>query len=189
MCIRGEKVDAVVLYGTDVLIQRRQAYDLLALAAAEQWGLSPLPPMERGAHGKPCFAGRGEYQFNLSHSGSLALCALDRLPVGVDIQIVRTWRPGLLRRVCSETELDWVNRGEEVWSRFTQLWALKESRVKYSAEGLTRPIAGIRVPLPECLERPYFLDGLWFRAYEGDGWRGAVCGENPPPDGIRWIIF
>lgn len=179
----------MILYGADGLTGRQQAYELLRLAAAEQWGSQTLPPIRRGGHGKPCFAGLERRQFNLSHSGPLALCVLDGAPVGVDIQVVKAWRPSLPARVCSEAELAWLGQGEEFWPRFTLLWALKESRVKYSGEGLTRRIAGIRVPLPERLDAPCRLEGLWFRAYEGDGWRGAVCGRTPPPDEIRWVTL
>lgn len=179
----------MVLYGAEGLTQRRQAYELLRLAAEEQWGLSTLPQIQRGGRGKPCFAGAEGRHFNLSHSGALALCALDGAPVGADIQVVKTWRPGLPARVCSGAELDWLGQGEEFWPRFTLLWTLKECRVKYSGEGLTRKISGIRVPLPERLDEPCRLEGLWFRTYEGAGWRGAVCGETLPPDAIRWVVL
>ena len=33
----------MILYGADGLTRRAQAHRLLALAAAEHWGLSPLP--------------------------------------------------------------------------------------------------------------------------------------------------
>ena len=167
------------------LLKRRQAYDLLAAAAAEQWGWKSLPPMERGEQGKPRFPGENGREFNLSHSGSLALCALDGAPVGVDIQIVRTWRPGLPDRVCSPEERAWLGEGADFWLRFTQLWTMKECRVKQSGQGLTVPIRGIRIPLPREGERLIRLDGLWFGLYGGAGWRGAACGLAPPPEKIR----
>lgn len=179
----------MILYGADGLTQRRQAYELLRLAAAEQWGYSSLPPILRDGHGKPHFAGQEPHHFNLSHSGGLALCVLDDAPVGVDIQIVKAWRPSLPARACSQEELAWLGQGEDFWPRFTLLWALKESRVKCSGEGLTRRIAGIRVPLPEHPDGPYALENLWFQAYQGDGWRGAVCGRTPPPAEIRWMVL
>lgn len=83
----------MILYGAEGLTARDQAHRLLALAAAEHWGLSPLPALDRAEHGKPFFPGLPERQFNLSHSGPLALCALDRRPVGVDIQTVGPHRP------------------------------------------------------------------------------------------------
>lgn len=177
----------MVLYGMKGLRERRQAYNLLAAAAKEHWGLSPLPPMERGEKGKPSFLGEVGREFNLTHSGSLALCALDSAPVGVDIQIIKAWRPSLPGRVCAQEELVWLDAGEDRWARFTQLWALKECRVKYSGEGLPRSIADIRVPLPENGREGYVLDGLCYRVYQGEGWRAAVCGRTMPPEMIQWI--
>ena len=87
-----------MVYGADGLTRRAQARDLLALAAAEHWGLSPLPELHRAAHGKPCFPREMGRHFNLSHSGPLALCVLDDAPAGADIQVVKRWRPTLPRQ-------------------------------------------------------------------------------------------
>lgn len=174
----------MILYGAEGLTARDQAHRLLALAAAEHWGLSPLPALDRAEHGKPFFPGLPERQFNLSHSGPLALCALDRRPVGVDIQVVGPHRPRILQRVCSQEERVWLAEQRDLWAAFAQLWALKESRAKYTGAGLTSPIAEIRVPLPA--PGVLTLDGLHFRVYSGPGWRAAACGESPPPVGILW---
>ena len=179
----------MVIYGAGGLTQRQQARLLLARAANEQWGFSPLPALARGPHGKPFFPGLDGFEFNLTHSGSLALCALSQEPVVVDIQLVKSWRSGLPRRVCSDQELDWVEQGTDRWERFSQLWALKECLVKLHGTGLTRPISGIRVPLPETDGSLLEQDGIWFRTYCGEGWRGAACGLEKPPESIRWIIL
>ena len=98
----------MVIYGARDLTARSQARDLLAQAAAAEWGLSPLPDIARHPGGKPYFPDHPSLHFNLSHSGGLALCALDAAPVGVDIQVVKTLRPALPRRVCSPEELAWL---------------------------------------------------------------------------------
>lgn len=177
------------LYGTRNLTLRSQAYGLLERGAATHWGLSPLPPILRTSQGKPFFADFPEFQFNLSHSGSLALCALDQAPVGVDIQIIKQWRPTLPARTCSPEELHWLNTSGDFWSQFTLLWALKECRVKQSGTGLSQTIAKINVPLPQKGIDLYQLDALWFRVYSGEGWRAAACGLCPPPVEITWITL
>ena len=172
----------MVIYGAEGLESRAQAWDLLALAAAEYWGLSPLPETARAPGGKPYFPGKPELRFNLSHSGALALCALDSRPVGVDIQVVKQWRPTLPRRVCTREELAWLEGQPRFWPAFTRLWALKEARAKAGGRGLTRPIREIRVPLPGAGAAR--LDGLWFGCYQGPGWAAAVCGHSEPPEKI-----
>lgn len=170
----------MVIYSAGGLTSRARARELLALAAAEHWGLTPLPEIARRKGGKPFFPGRKELHFNLSHSGSLALCALDSAPVGVDIQVVKEWRPGLPERVCSPGELAWLKGQPELWPAFTLLWTLKEARAKESGRGLTSSIRDIRIPLPG--PEPVLLDGLWFGTWSGPGWAAAVCGHSKPPE-------
>ena len=170
----------MVIYHAKGLTARSQARDLLALAVKECWGLSPLPEIARRKGGKPYFPGHEDFHFNLSHSGNLALCALDGAPVGADIQTVKEWRPGLPERVCSQPELSWLEGQSDLWPAFTLLWALKEARAKESGLGLTTSIREIRVPPPET--DPVLFDGLWFRSWSGPGWAAAVCGHSEPPE-------
>lgn len=174
----------MTIYGARGLTGRGQARALLALAAREEWGLPSLPEIGRLPGGKPFFPGRAGLHFNLSHSGDLALCALDGGAVGVDIQITKAWRPSLPKRVCAPEELAWLEEQPDLWPAFTLLWALKESRVKESGQGLTVSIRDIRVPLPDAC--PCILDGLYFRTYPGEGWAAAACGHAPPPGTILW---
>ena len=176
----------MVLYGTQNLEQDRQAYELLTIAVGEHWGFSALPAIEREQNGKPFFPGSADHCFNLSHSGTLALCGLDTLPIGVDVQIVKAWRPRLPARVCCQAELDWMERQPSRELAFVTLWALKEAKVKQSGLGLRTDIREIRVPLPSDWSRPVSLDGLWFRVIPGESWAAAVCGLTQPPAEIRW---
>lgn len=174
----------MIIYGVRGLKRREEARELLALAVREEWGLACLPGIARLPGGKPCFPEHPRLQFNLSHSGALALCALDTGPVGVDIQVVKGWRGNLFRRVCAPEELAWLEEQQDPGPAFALLWALKESRVKESGQGLTVSIRDIRVPLPDAC--PCILDGLYFRTYPGEGWAAAACGHAPPPGTILW---
>ena len=177
----------MVIYATDHIESRTQAYDLLARGAREVWSLEQLPAAERTEEGKPFFPDFPNRHFNLSHSGSFALCALSDTPVGVDIQIVKdSWREALPRRVCSPRELEWLGEQRAYWEAFALLWALKEARGKYTGKGL-RAAREISVPLPAAGRSLYLHDGLWFRIYTGEGWQAAVCGEEEPPEELIWV--
>lgn len=177
----------MVIYATKKLNHREQAYDLLTHSAREVWGWTELPRTARTADGKPFFPGFPEHHFNLSHSGSFALCALDDAPIGVDIQIIKdNWREGLPKRVCSPEELEWLDAQSDRWSAFALIWTLKESRVKYEGTGLRPGVREISVPLPFERETLYRHDGLWFRIYTGEGWKAAACGEHEPPEELIW---
>lgn len=185
----------MILLGRTDLARREQARELLAWGAAQTWGLSPLPEVAAGERGKPWFPAFPQYHFNLSHSGTLALCALADRPVGVDIQETRNaWRPSLVDRTCTPEERAWLaSRGDRP-EDFTQLWALKESGGKQTGYGLPYPPSLQAVPLPP-LGQPYdpqavyLLNGVRFRVYLGQGWRGAVCALEDPPPAIRWVEF
>lgn len=176
----------MVVYAACGLTRREQVYDLLALAVREQHGLSPLPPVSRGERGKPYLPDHPALHFNLSHSGGLALCALDGAPVGADIQTVAPRRPAMVERCCAPEERAWLAGRGDGWEDFALLWALKEAMVKRSGRGLTLPVSAITPPLPRGGETLLEQDGLFFRLYRGENWRGAVCGRVPPPGELLW---
>ena len=183
----------VALYGAAGLSQRRQAYVLLERAVCLCWGWERLPEVERAARGKPWFPQFSRHHFNLSHSGSWALCVLSDHPVGVDIQEIRpAWSPKLVERTCTPAERAWLsacgNRPED----FAALWACKESVGKRSGYGLPYPPSRLEIPLPEgggalSAGQTFELDGALLRGYAGDGWRGAVCAGEAPPQEIIWL--
>lgn len=152
-------------------LSRQNAYALLAHAAHLHWGLETLPPIARAEGGKPYFPAFPHCHFNLSHSGTLVLCALDEQPVGVDIECIRPHHPNLARRICSEQELAWLEQQEDSISALCQLWTRKEALVKYQGTGLTVPTRSISVPLPPCTQQ----DGLHFHCLVTERWCACVC--------------
>ncbi len=184
----------VQVYGASGLQRREQAWELLARAVQRCWGLSPLPETARGERGKPYFPQFPQYQFNLSHSGHYALCALSDAPVGADIQVVRpTWSPRLVERSCTPEERAWLSARGDRPQDFAALWACKESAGKRSGYGLPYPPSRLAVPLPKGVGEGFSpqavcaQDGRFFRLYAGTGWQGAVCAQEPPPEEIFWL--
>ena len=158
------------------------AYELLEAMLRAEHGLPALPAVERDENGKPRFPGAPGLHFNLSHSGGLSLCGAGRVPLGVDVEVLRPRRPGLARHVLSAEEYAWFLRQGGDWGAFYTLWTLKEARVKCTGAGLRQAPKRIAVPLLAPGEAGA-LDGLVFRAYSGESWRAAACcgaGEAPP---------
>lgn len=162
-----------------------EAYGLLAELLAAEYGLPGLPELERQAGGKPFFPQRPDLHFNLSHSGGLALCGAGTAPLGVDIEAIRPRRAGLARYICSPEEYAWYEELGGDWESLYTIWTLKEARVKCTGEGLRQRPEAIAVPLIGPGQTGE-LEGLVFRSYAGDGWRGAVCCVPPeePPERI-----
>jgi len=96
--------------------------------------------------GKPILADRA-LEFNLSHSGELALVAVSReLPVGVDLEHPRSFRnqAGMARRICTMRELEHLTQTRDE-DELLRLWVRKEAVVKATGEGLAHPVSQVDV--------------------------------------------
>ena len=112
---------------------------LLAFHALREAGASDLS-IRRLEYGKPVLAAHPDIHFNLSHSGALAVCAVSDRPVGVDVQTMITYDPGLAARCLQPGERAWLEGETDRDRGFTRLWTRKESWLKRSGAGLSVPM-------------------------------------------------
>ncbi len=146
------------------------------------------PVYEYAERGKPVLKGV-ECAFNISHSGDYVVLAYHRMkePVGVDIQKVCTMRAGMERRILHEKEKESVVQGER--DRYlNRLWAVKESFVKMTGEGLLRDFRTIYV---DCVngtvisddgEKAQFIVCEW-----KDEYYLSICAKNGKELSIKEI--
>jgi 4'-phosphopantetheinyl transferase len=105
-------------------------------------------------YGKPKITdkiGQG-LEFNLSHSGGYALCAITKnTPIGIDIEKIRARDPAHYVRVAnrffSESEAKVIRDApkNEVVSLFFTCWTRKEAYVKQHGLGLRLPLRSFTV--------------------------------------------
>ena len=91
--------------------------------------------------GKPCLSGPGAPQFNLTHGGMTAACAVGRGPVGADFQPITAARPAVVRRCFAPEEaaaLAALPPGERDGA-LCRVWSAKESAAKALGRGLALP--------------------------------------------------
>lgn len=142
-----------------------------------------------GEFGKPCLAGWPSVEFNLAHSGAWVVCALDRTPVGIDVEEIRPVEPDLSHRFFSEAE-DRQLRHAGPPGRlelFFTLWALKESYIKMTGQGLSLPLNAFSIVASDSggfqvhtASGP--IAGVHLAAsYRLAGYKLAVCGRARPP--------
>lgn len=149
-----------------VFMGQGDARKVLTYAVRQVWGLEVLPEISRLSGGKPVFSQYPGCHFNLSHSGSMVLCALADHPVGADIEIVQPRRDGLPSYVFKDAQFERFQALGGDWNAFYTLWTELESVLKYTGEGLK---AWRRAQVPaRCV-----ITNL-----AGDGWRAAVCGHE-----------
>ena len=137
-------------------------------------------------NGKPFLDG-GAVEFNLSHSGSLALIAVARdRPVGVDIELIRPVPEldALAARVCTAGELATLVAlpHPDRERAFFTLWTRKEALAKATGEGIGGVFRDATEPAPdahgawtivELDDLPGYAASV---AAEGVGWRLVRCG-------------
>jgi 4'-phosphopantetheinyl transferase len=132
--------------------------------------------IEIAAHGKPFVA--GPLRFNLSHAGELALCAVARREVGVDVERIR---PGLdvlalARRFFPEAEARELD-GMDAAARerfFFRLWTRREAYLKARGIGLAA--------IGEAAGAEWFISDL----DAGPGYAGALACQLPVPRVSGW---
>ncbi len=101
-----------------------------------------IVPLTHDEHGKPVIIptdgwGKINCHFSLAHAGDYVAAVIDRLPVGIDIERIRTFKESLTNRFFSEEEQAYLKEPpNEIDERFTQIWTLKESYLKVTGLGL-----------------------------------------------------
>jgi 4'-phosphopantetheinyl transferase len=128
-----------------------------------------VPPGElafsSGAYGKPFLTGSRNIQFNVSHSGSLALVGISaERPIGVDIELMREKvdELALARDFFCEREHRYLATlaGDAQLEAFYKIWTCKEAVLKAFGVGISTYLKDFSVhltpngpvvqPEPEC---------------------------------------
>ncbi|MGA2592841.1 MAG: 4'-phosphopantetheinyl transferase superfamily protein [Bryobacteraceae bacterium] len=105
-----------------------------------------------GPKGKPAIAGSEGIDFNLSHSGSLAVFAFTAgCELGIDVERIRPL-PDMQsiadRFFCSEEAAELMSLpANQREHGFYLCWTRKEAYIKASSDGLSAPLDGFRVTL------------------------------------------
>lgn len=164
--------------------------------ACDEFG---IPQKERtqvlGRYSKPSFSAT-DVEFNLSHSGTKALCVMSDLPVGCDIEQLRGYKARIAERRFTGSEqalLAACPDGKAREEMFYRIWTMKESFLKCTGRGLSLPMDSFSV-IPEAPGRARVeqnADGNAYLIFEGalsfpgaseEDYRYAVCVQVPAED-------
>ncbi|WP_094606494.1 4'-phosphopantetheinyl transferase Sfp [Sporomusa silvacetica DSM 10669] len=149
-------------------------------------------------YGKPYLAGRPNVNFNISHSGDWVVCAVDKQPVGIDIEKIEVPVDlKLVKHFFSQQEYADISslHVQEQATRFFQVWTHKESYVKALGIGLYMPLNSFTVGISDNDYSVLVDEGkqLWFlKEYEVDkDYVLTVCAAHnlfPPTVTIRDVL-
>ena len=112
---------------------------LLTAHALRQAGALDLT-LSRGPVGKPFLSHYPDLHFNISHSGTMAVCAVAGAPVGVDVEKHRAARNNIAAHCFHPLEVEWLAGSQDPDRDFTRLWTRKESFIKMTGRGITQPL-------------------------------------------------
>lgn len=129
-----------------------KAYMLLWEILSSQFGIKTPPVFSFGPYGKPYLKENPKIHFSLSHTETAVLCAVDRSPVGADIETIRSLPEQLLPFIFSNEQQEKIQTAEDPVLAFWKYWTRKESCLKLSGEGLTNEEALQCVPIEDTGE-------------------------------------
>ena len=111
-------------------------YLLLMEGLQNEYGITEPPVFDYLEGGKPVINGHPEIHFNFSHSGNVALCAIDSQPVGADVETPRKISPSLIAYTMNDEERALIASAPESPKAFLALWTKKEAVLKLTGEGI-----------------------------------------------------
>ena len=96
--------------------------------------------------GKPTVERDGVF-VSVSHSGAWAVCVTADVPVGVDVEVIRSAQEKFMRRVCSQQEMACIRPGEDGdCRRFWEIWTAKEALFKLTGKGPLLALSRFALP-------------------------------------------
>ena len=134
--------------------------------------LALTAPLKKDVRGKPYFDGVPVH-VSISHSNEMCLAAISDSEIGADIEYI-TKSPEKLNRLAerffTQGESEYVKVAPS--ERFYEIWCAKESYIKYTGEGFSRPLSSFSVLDTELL----------FSHFDTDGYHIAVCSREYSAD-------
>lgn len=175
---------------------------LLQELAEKMLGIAPCDlVLDKNENGKPSIQGYPEFYFNLSHAGDYVVLAYGDVPLGVDIEQIRTQNLYVAKRCYTEAEYAYVtdggqisdisggspatktgtdmmplNQPADVNDRFFYLWTMKESYLKLTGEGISVPLNSFEIdPFQRAVKGTQYR--YYMRRME-DYWISVCAEEN-----------
>lgn len=134
---------------------------VIQLATSDLHILSEAVVLKEGEHGKPYIDGYSEWQFNISHTIGMIAIAVSDKPIGIDIEKIQKQDLRIAERFFPSPECNYINEAEsdaEKSKRFLEVWTKKEAYIKFTGEGMSRPISSFNVFDIPAKNQTIFLD-------------------------------
>lgn len=121
--------------------------------------------------------------YNLSHSGEMAMCIISDKDVGCDIQKMSDKENciEIAERFFHPEEIKIIKNAKDKNELFYRIWSLKESYIKATGKGLQTPLKDFRISLEnnkpqvfvnDKLEENYILEE---KKVNNSNYKSAIC--------------
>ena len=135
--------------------------------------------IKTGTKGKPEVQG---LHFNISHSNDIVICAVSENDIGCDIEKISTANLSIAKRFFTENEFKYIESfsGKDADNEFYRLWTAKESFIKMTGEGLSRPLKSFEV---QCIPKMQIIINeelypCYIKEYQIEGYKLTVCSKE-----------
>lgn len=120
---------------------------LLLIEGLKQFGFgnNEIDKLEYNKNERP-FLKNSEIDFNISHSGNYAICAISgKTKVGMDIEEIKPVEFADFKRIFTKREWAEIDNSNDPLMKFYTFWTRKESIIKADGRGLSIPLDSIDV--------------------------------------------
>ncbi len=167
----------------------------LRLLLGRYLGIQPgCVPLSYGSKGKPRVEGLGAIEFNVAHSGNIALLGFTvGCEIGIDLEQIRPLQNSLEianRFFCGDEVAELASLSTELRERaFFLSWTRKEACIKAIGDGLSAPLDSFRVTMhPDAHAQVVHINGNFEPAGEwtlhdlelGPKYAGALAYRGAP---------
>jgi len=99
------------------------------------------------SYGKPFLVNDPCLHYNISHAGHCVACVVSDVPVGIDVEVVRSVDMRVVERFFALDEQEYVLSAQKdvQRQRFFEVWTKKESRIKWAGKGLLESLSSFSV--------------------------------------------
>lgn len=131
-----------------------------------------------GENGRPGFKDEDRIHISISHSNTLCAAAISDHEIGADIEYTNGNEERLIRlanRYFTPPEADYVTKAPII--NFYRIWCAKESYIKYTGEGFSKPMNSFSV----------FDSELCFSHLLYEGYSVCICSTEKYESAPIWI--
>lgn len=178
-----------MIYKTEGLFDNKQeqhetAKRLLKYALHREYGIVyDNNRIEKNQWGKPYLSAFPQVFYSVTHCKRAVAVITAPFRVGIDAEAVKEYSDTVARRICSETEMAYIDSAHDKNIAFFRLWTLKESYIKALGLGLTFPMSKAAFCIDGDLQISTPLCGCRFKLIENNSdVVMAVCAMNGAAD-------